>query len=57
MASVAKTIVCVFFGLMLLGLTIEHPWLLALAIPAAGVGAVVSGATGWPSESARRLSP
>ena len=26
MASVAKTIVCVFFGLMLLGLIIEHPW-------------------------------
>ena len=41
MASVAKTIVCVFFGLMLLGLIIEHPWLLAPAIPAAGVGAVV----------------
>jgi Protein of unknown function (DUF2510) len=30
----------VFFGLILLGLIIEHPWLLALAIPAAGAGAV-----------------
>ena len=40
MASVAKTIAAVFFGLMLLGLTIEHPWLLAVAIPAVGVGGV-----------------
>ena len=38
--SVLGAIVGVFFGLMLLGLIIEHPWLLALVIPAAGVGGV-----------------
>ena len=38
--SVLGAIVGVFSGLMLLGLIIEHPWLLALVIPAAGVGGV-----------------
>jgi membrane protein implicated in regulation of membrane protease activity len=41
MVSVAKTIAAVFFGLMLLGLAIEHPWLFVVIIPAVGVGAVV----------------
>ena len=34
-------IAAVFFGLVLLGLIIEHPWLLALMIPAAGAGAAL----------------
>jgi hypothetical protein len=40
-AIVLGAIVGVFFGLVLLGLIIEHPWLFALVMPAAGAGAVL----------------
>ena len=40
-AIVPGAIVAVFFGLVLLGLIIEHPWLLALVMLAAGAGAVL----------------